>query len=193
MLWLAAAAVSVSAQTNSWELSQPGAKLLMGIDGKSLRESAVGQSIREEMKKIPSPASGVPSPLQAPMQAMAEGLIDQVDRVYASSSGGAPAVFAASSANKAPFVLIVEGRFPMEQLQPFLRETPRRYRDADVYRINPADVTTFAVIKADGDGSILLLGDEKSVLAAIDRRGGALVPASPLLRRAQKLAATHDF
>ena len=72
MLWLAAAAVSVSAQTNSWELSQPGAKLLMGIDGKSLRESAVGQSIREEMKKIPSPASGVPSPLQAPMQAMAE-------------------------------------------------------------------------------------------------------------------------
>jgi hypothetical protein len=90
-------------------------------------------------------------------------------------------------------VLVVEGRFPMEQLRPFLKETPRRYRDADVYRINPGDVTTFAVIQSESDGSILLLGDEKSVLAAIDRRGGALAPASPLLRRAQALAATHDF
>ncbi len=185
--------MSVTAQTNSWELSQPGAKLLMGIDVKSLRESAVGQSIREQMNKIPPPANGVQSPLQGPMQAMAAGLLDQVDRVFVSSSGGPPAVFAASTKNKAPFLLVVEGRFPMGELQPFLKGTPRRYRDADVYRLNPTDVTTFAFIKGEADSSTLLLGDEKSVLAAIGRRGGALVPASALLRRAQALAATHDF
>jgi hypothetical protein len=193
MLFLALAAGSVTAQTNSWELSQPGAKLLMGVDVKSLRESAVGQSIREQMNKIPPPANGVQSPLQGPMQAMALGLLDQVDRVYVSSLGNPSAVFAASTKNKAPFLLVVEGRFPMGQLQPFLKGTPRRVQDADVYRINPTDVTTVAFIKGAVDSSTLLLGDEKSVIAAIGRHGGALVPASALLRRAQTLAATHDF
>jgi hypothetical protein len=193
MLFLAAAAASVTAQTNSWELSQPGAKLLMGVDVKSLRESAVGQSIREQMNKIPPAASGVQSPLQGPMQAMALGLLDQVDRVFVSSSGGPPAVFAASTKNKAPFLLVVEGRFPMGELQPFLKGTARRVQDADVYRLNPTDVTTVAFIKGQADSSTVLLGDEKSVLAAIGRRGGALVPASALLKRAQTLAATHDF
>ena len=194
MLFLAAVAVSVTAQTNSWELSQPGAKLLLGVDVKSLRESAVGQAIREQMKKTPPPANGVQSPLQGPMQAMAAGLLDQIDRIFVSSSGGPPAVFAATSKNKAPFLLAVEGRFPMGELQPFLKgKTPRRYRDADVYRLNPTDVTTFAFIKGAADSSTLLLGDEKSILTAIDRRGGALVPAAALLRRAQALAATHGF
>jgi len=193
MLFLAVAAVSVTAQTNSWELSQPGAKLLMGIDVKSLRESAVGQSIREQMNKIPAGASGVQSPLQGPMQAMALGFLDQIDRVYASSPGSLTAVGTAGAKNKPPFLLVVEGSFPMGELQPFLKGTPRRYRDADVYRLNPTDVTTVAFIKGAADSSTLLLGDEKSVLAAIGRRGGALVPASALLKRAQALAATHDF
>jgi len=193
MLFLAAVAVSVTAQTNSWELSQPGAKLLMGVDVKSLRESAVGQSIREQMKNAPPPANGVQSSLQGPMQAMALGFLDQIDRVYASSLGNPSTVFAASAKNKAPFLLVVEGYFPMGELQPFLKGTPRRYRDADVYRLNPTDVTTVAFIKEDAGTSTLLLGDETSVLAAIGRRGGALVAASPLLRRAQTLAATHDF
>jgi hypothetical protein len=192
-LVLIAAAVGVTAQTNSWELSQPGAKLLMGVDVKSLRESAVGQSIREQMKNTPPPANGVQSPLQGPMQAMALGLLDQVDRVYVSSLGNPSAVFAASTKNKAPFLLVVEGRFPMGELQPFLKGTPRRVQDADVYRLNPTDVTTVAFIKGEADSSTVLLGDEKSVLAAIGRRGGALVPPSALLRRAQTLAATHDF
>src|SRR5579863_3712684 len=134
MLLLAVAAVSVTAQTNSWELSQPGAKLLLGVDVKSFRESAVGKSIREQMKQIPPPANGVQSPLQGPMQAMAAGLLDQIDRIFVSSPGGPPAVFAATSKNKAPFLLAVEGRFPMGELQPFLKgKTARRYRDADVY------------------------------------------------------------
>lgn len=193
LLIFATAAASAAAQTNSWELSQPGAKLLMGVDVKSMRESAVGQAIREEMNKVPPQANGVQSPLQGQMQAMAAGVLDQIDRVFVLSSGGPPAVFAATTKNKAPFLLVVEGRFPMAQLKPFLKGTPRRVRDADVYRLNPADVTTFAFIKGEADKTMLLLGDETSVLAAIGRRGGALAPASPLLKRAQALAATHDF
>ena len=81
----------------------------------------------------------------------------------------------------------------MGELQPFLKGTARRVQDADVYRLNPTDVTTVAFIKGQADSSTVLLGDEKSVLAAIGRRGGALVPASALLKRAQTLAATHDF
>jgi hypothetical protein len=127
------------------------------------------------------------------MQAMALGFLDQIDRVYVSSLGNPTTVFASSAKNKAPFLLVVEGHFPMAQLQPFLKGTPRRYREADVYRLNPTDVTTVAFVKGAADSSNLLLGDEKSVLAAIDRRGGALVPASALLRRARTLAATHDF
>jgi hypothetical protein len=127
------------------------------------------------------------------MQAMALGFVDQVDRVFVSSMGNPSAVLAASTKNKAPFLLVVEGRFPMGQLQPFLKGTPRRYRDADVYRLNPTDVTTVAFIKGEADSSTLLLGDETSVLAAIVRRGAALAPASALLRRAQTLAGTHDF
>src|SRR5437868_628348 len=113
MLLLAAAAVSATAQTGAWELSQPGAKLLIGIDVKSLRESAVGHSIREQMNKIPPPANGLQSPLQGPMQAMALGFLDRIDRVFVSSLGNPSTVFAASTTNKAPFLLVVEGRFPM--------------------------------------------------------------------------------
>lgn len=193
MLFLAVAAASVTAQTNSWELSQPGAKLLMGIDVKSLRESAVGQSIREQMNKIPTAASGVQSPLQGPMRAMALGLLDQIDRVFVSSPANPSTVGAAGKKTNPPFLLVVEGRFPMEELKFFLKGTPRRYRDADVYRTTQTDTTSFAFIKGEADGSTLLLGDEKSILAAIVRRGGALAPASALLRRAQTLAATHDF
>src|SRR5947199_9929842 len=87
MLLLAVTAAAVTAQTNSWELSQPGAKLLMGVDVKSLRESAVGKAIREQMNKTPSAPSGAQSPLQGPMQAMALGFLDQIDRVYVSSLG----------------------------------------------------------------------------------------------------------
>ena len=49
MVLLLAATLSATAQTNAWELGHPDAKLLMGIDLKSLRESSVGKSIREQM------------------------------------------------------------------------------------------------------------------------------------------------
>jgi hypothetical protein len=193
MVLLLAAALNATAQTNAWELGHPDAKLLMGIDLKSLRESSVGQSIREQMHTQPA-ATAAPSPLQASFQAMALGILDQIDRVFLSS----PANAAPGAKNNPPFLLVVEGRFPMAQLKPFLQGPSRPYRGAQVYRTSKPDTTKTNIAKADTtsvallDEGTLLLGDEKSVLAALDRRGRAL-PPSALLARAQALASTHDF
>jgi hypothetical protein len=191
--------LSASEQTDAWELGHPDAKLLMGVDLKSLRESSVGQSIREQMLHAQPAATGAaPSPFQASFQAMAFGILDQIDRVFLSS----PANAAAGAKNNPPFLLVVEGRFPMAQLAPFLQGPSRAYRGAQVYRTTrdtgktttvktnttPINPTSVALL----DGGTLLLGDEKSVLAALDRRGRAL-PSSALLARAQSLASTHDF
>ena len=195
-LVLAAAGVSVTGADEFLGAEPAGRETADGSRRQELaRVGPPANRFGEQMNKIPPPVNGVQSPLLGPMQAMAAGLLDQIDRVFVSSSGGPPAVFAASTKNKAPFLLAVEGRFPIGELQPFLKgKTPRRYRDADVYRLNPTDVTTFAFIKGEADSSTLLLGDEKSILAAIDRRGGVLVPVSALLvARPSALAATHDF
>ena len=199
MVSLLAAALGARAETNAWELGHPDAKLLMGVDLKSLRESSVGQTIRQQMHAQPA-ATAAPSPFQASFQAMALGILDQIDRVFLSS----PANAALGAKNNPPFLLVVEGRFPMEQLKPFLQGAARQYRGAQVYRTSKPDTTKSAAIKVATakpdttsvallDGGTLLLGDEKSVLAALDRRGGALPPASALLARAQALASTHDF
>lgn len=180
LLLLAAGAVIAAAQTNAWEFGHPDAKLLMGVDLQSLRESAVGESIRQQMKMQPA-ATG----MQGPIQAMALGLLEQIDHVFLSS----PANMSAGAKTNPPFLLAVQGRLPMSELQAFLKETPRKYRGADVYRTSKTATTSLAIL----DGGTLLLGDEKSVLAAIDRRGRALLPASALLGRAKALAATHDF
>ena len=198
MVLMLAAALSATAQTNAWELGHPDAKLLMGIDLKSLRESTVGQSIREQMHAKPA-AIATPSPFQASFQAMAFGILDQIDRVFLSS----PANAAVGAKNNPPFLLVVEGRLPMAQMKLFLQGTARPYRGVQVYRTTrdtiktsspktnttQMDTTSVAVL----DDGTLLLGDEKSILAALDRRGRALPPASALLARAQELASTHDF
>ena len=194
LVLLLAVTRSAFAQTNAWELGHPDAKLLVGVDLKSLRESSVGQSIREQMHAQPA-ATAAPSPLQASFQAMAFGILDQIDRVFLSS----PANTAPGAKNNPPFLLVVEGRFPMAQLKPFLQGPARPYRGAQVYRTSKTDSTKTNLTKTDTtsvailDEGTLLLGDEKSVLAALDRRGRALAPASTLLARAQVLAFTHDF
>ena len=175
-------AATAAAQTNTWELGHPDAKLLLGIDLKAIRESAAWQVFSDQRKAQAPPAAAQP-PLQATMQNMALGIFNQVDRIFLSSPGN-PTVNAKTTA---PFLVAVAGKFPLEALKPFTQTAPRRYRTADLYRTTKTDTTTLAVM----DG-LVLLGDEKSVLSALDRRGHALPPASKLLARAKALAATHD-
>jgi hypothetical protein len=175
-------AATAAAQTNTWELGHPDAKLMLGIDLKAFRESEAWKIFSDETKAQAPPAAAQP-PLQATMQNMAMGIFSQIDHIFVSSPGN-PTLNAKTNA---PFLLAVEGKFPLDQLKPFQQSAPRRYRTADLYRTTKTDTTTLAVM----DG-LLLVGDEKSVLAALDRRGHALPPASKLLARAKALAATHD-
>ena len=147
---------------------------MLGIDVKSMRESAAWRVFSDQTKTRP-PASGI--------QAMGMGILEQVNHIFLSSPGN-PTL---NSKTTAPFLLAVEGKFPLEALKAFQQSAPRRYRAADLYRTTKTDTTTLAVM----DG-LLLLGDEKSVVAAIDRRGRALPPASKLLARAKALASTND-
>ena len=179
---LLAFAATAAAETNTWELGHPDAKLMLGIDLKTIRESDAWKVFSDQRKAQAQPAAAQP-PLQATMQNMAMDIFSQVDRIFVSSPGN-PTL---NSKTTAPFLLAVEGKFPLEALKQFQQSAPRRYRTADLYRTTKTDTTTLAVM----DG-LLLLGDEKSVLSALDRRGRALPPASKLLARAKTLAATHD-
>ncbi|HSR07412.1 MAG TPA: hypothetical protein VLM42_09690 [Bryobacteraceae bacterium] len=172
-------AATAAAQTSTWELGHPDAKLLLGIDVKSIRESDAWRVFNDPTK---APAFALQDSVQA-MQAMGMQILDQVNYIFVSS----PANMTANAKTKPPFLLAIEGKFPLDALKPFMQSAPRRYRTADLYRTTKTDTTTLAVM----DG-LLLLGDEKSVLSALDRRGHALPPASKLLARAKALAATHD-
>jgi hypothetical protein len=186
---LLAAAVVAAAQTNAWELGHPDAKLLLGIDLKSLRESAVGQSFRSQRAAL--------SPPMGPA-GMAFGFLEQIDRIFISSPAmSSPAVSlragkagspAASPKENPPFLLVVEGTMPIQQLLAFLPGTAHRYHMVDVYRGAKATDASIATL----DARTILIGDEKSVLAAIDRRGRGAPPASATLARARQLASTHD-
>ncbi|MDP8990671.1 MAG: hypothetical protein M3N41_11405 [Acidobacteriota bacterium] len=176
-------ATTAAAQTNNWELGHPDAKLLLGIDVKSIRQSAAWQIFSDQTKAQAPPAVAQP-PLQATMQNMAQGIFSQIDRIFVSSPGN-PALNAKTNA---PFLLAIEGKLPLDALKPFMQSPAKRYRTADLYRTTKTDTTTLAVL----DG-LLLLGDEKSVLSALDRRGHGLLTPSKTLARAKALAATHDF
>ncbi|MDP9114311.1 MAG: hypothetical protein M3O20_11605 [Acidobacteriota bacterium] len=177
---LALFTATAAAETNTWELGHPDAKLMLGIDVKSIRESDAWKLFSAQTKPPTPPAQ---PPVEA-MQAMGKQILDQVNYILVSSPGN-PAL---NTKTNAPFLLAIEGKFPLEALQAFQQSAPRRYRTADLYRTTKTDTNTLAVM----DG-LLLLGDEKSVVAALDRRGHALPPASKLLARAKALAATHDF
>jgi len=191
---LSAAAVGAAAQTNALELGHPDAKLLLGIDLKNLRESAAGQSFRSQM--------GAQSPQMGPA-AMALGFLEQIDRIFISSPALSPPAASArtisartsrtggAAANarvNPPFLLVVEGTMPIQQLLAFLPGTAHRYHMVDIYRGAKITDPSIAML----DSRTILMGDEKSVLAAIDRRGQNAPPASAILARAQQLASTQD-
>ncbi len=173
-------AAAAAAQTNTWELGHPDAKLMLGIDVKSIRESDAWKLFSDQTKAPTPPAQ----PQVQAMQAMGKQILDQVNYILVSSPGN-PTL---NPKTNAPFLLAIEGKFPLEALQAFQQSAPRRYRTADLYRTTKTDTTTLAVM----DG-LLLLGDEKSVVGALDRRGHVLPPASKLLVRAKALATAHDL
>jgi hypothetical protein len=180
LLAMAAVGTAMAQSSTPWELGHPDAKLLMGIDVRSLRESPTGRSLEAQMSSQMQQAGPMAMGFMG-----AFNILNQIDRVFLSS----PANQTAGAKRNPPFLLVVEGRFPPDQLRPFLRGTVRHYRTTDVYRTSQTDTTSIALL----DAQTIVLGDEKSVLAAIDRRGRTSPATSPILTRAQQMASTHDF
>ncbi len=178
------AAVSATAQTDTWDLGHPDAKLMMGINLKNLRASALGEAFRSQMRS---------QPLQMGQAGMALGFLEQIDRVFISSPALSklPTKLAGKGAPREnpPFLVIVEGTLPVQQLLAFLPGSLQRYRTVDVFRgAKPTD-PSIAML----DTRTTVLGDNKSVLAAIDRRAHTVQAESTTLARARQLASTHDF
>ena len=178
----------------AWELAQPDAKVLLGVDVRGLRNSSLADSLPPETR----------SQMQAPLAMFhvpGIELLDDIDSVFLSSTGtpaapaaGAPkpgtvgaAVGGAPKAS-APFLLALSGTFPDEHLRPLLKGVHPSYRGINVYRGGGADSTSIAVL----DEHTILLGDDKSIFRAIDRRTGAAQAEGPLVARARELAASND-
>lgn len=182
-------ATGATAQTNTWDLGHPDAKLLIGINLKNLRESELGQMFRAQMNARSAPMGPA---------GMAMGFLEQIDRVFISSpalsspSNSAPRLKTGAKAaprQDPPFLVIVEGALPVQQLLAFLPGSSHPYHSVDVFQgVKPTD-PSIAML----DTRTVVLGDNKSVLAAIDRRDHSAASESATLARARQLASTHDF
>jgi hypothetical protein len=188
---------ALSAQTSapSWELADPNAKVLIGIDVRGVRESQVGKSLTSQME-----AQGTAAPVM-PFKIPGIELLSDIDSVFISSTGEVPVAkpvvkkTAASTASKAaasknpPFLIVLKGTFPDDHLRPLLEGKHPSYKAVNIYGGTGTDASNLAVL----DEHTVIFGDENSIRAAIDRKATKPAALSPVFARAKELAASDDF
>src|SRR5690242_16296879 len=195
-----AAALAAQSYPSAWNLAQPDAKALIGIDVRGLRQSPAAGSMGSSFDASTLGMFHFPG---------AEILTD-IDQVFISSPGVKPAgVKAAPGAGartgggaspagaiksgvqtpkvneNPPFLIVLTGHFPPAHLASLTQGTHHLYHTINVYSVSDDHKTAFAAL----DSQTLLLGDEPSVRDAIDRRGQPPVNLNPLLVRAAAMAA----
>ncbi|MEQ1886073.1 MAG: hypothetical protein ABL967_13500 [Bryobacteraceae bacterium] len=183
----------LSAQSNvpAWQLADPDAKVLIGIDVRSIRNSAIGKSVSSQMAGKPSPVAAMPFRIPG-ME-----LLDDIDSVFVASTGApastnppaakpAPGSAKPAAANNPPFLLVVQGNFPMEHLQPLLSGKHPSYKAFNIYGSNGSNLAVM-------DEHTLVFGDPKSIRGAIDRKAAKPAALSSIYARAQELAAANDL
>lgn len=184
-------ALSAQTSTPAWELANPNAKILVGIDVRGLRESEVGKSFSARMD-----AKGSPTPA-LPFRVPGMELLTDIDSVFLSSTGEIPkttpakpgASSQAAASKNPPFLIVLKGTFPDEHLRPLLAGKHPSYKAVNIYGASGAGSGNLAVL----DEHTVIFGDEKSIHFAIDRKGTAVAHAlSPAFVRAQELAASND-
>jgi hypothetical protein len=130
-------------------------------------------------------------------------LLDDIDSVFLSSTGdlsaaskpAAPkagtvaAASASSQKTNTPFLLALIGTFPDGHLRPLLKGLHPSYKGINVYRGTGADPTSIAIL----DEHTVLMGDDKSIYRAIDRKMAGVPAQGPLIARARELAASNDI
>jgi hypothetical protein len=182
---LSAQTGGTQANATPWELADPNAKVLIGIDVRGLRESDIGKSISAQMDRE---TATPPIPFKIP----GIELLSDIDSVFISSTGELPAKKPAApktaASNTPPFLLVASGTFPDDHLRSLLAGKHPSYKAFNIY--GSANGANIAVL----DEHTIVFGDTKSIRAAIDRRGLKTVAAvTPVFERAKELAATNDF
>jgi len=184
-----AAAQSSASWPKAWNLAHPNATALIGIDVRGIRDSALGESLKNQFKDS---ASSLPA-MQGDRIPAIKDFLSNIDSVFISSPGSPkPSATAAKpgGAYKNPaFLCVVSGHFLAAQLGLFLQGQRQTYNTVDIYRPEPKNDTSLALL----DENTLLLGDAASLRAAIDRHTIATAAPAPLLARAAALAAANDI
>lgn len=185
----AAAAQSSASWPKAWNLAHPNATALIGIDVRGIRDSALGEALKNQFK---ASASSFPAMQGAQIPAIKD-FLSNIDSVLISSPGSprpsAAVAKPGSAAKNPPFLCVVSGHFLAAQLGLFLQGQRQTYNTVDIYRPEPKNDTSLALL----DENTLLLGDAASLRAAIDRHTIATAAPAPLLARAAALAAANDI
>jgi hypothetical protein len=163
-----------------WRYAHPEAKALIGVEWSRMVNSPFGERIRNEMKK-----TGV---------SMKDGLefLDDIERILISSPGNK----SGGANGQPPAVIAAQGRFDLDRLREVAKADGAlsvSYRSVELLipKERPASRMALALVNP----QTILLGDRKSVEAAIDLHAAAdpSLSATPLYRRAAELAATNDL
>src|ERR1700719_361981 len=180
MLSILLAPLVASAQTDPALLRfvPTGAKALISIDWKRVRQSQVGAMIREKWVD----GSAIPG----------VELLNDIDRVVISSQGRNPAD---ASAEDAPMLIVVGGHFDLAQVRGILGAQgakPQMFNNVQVYRPqgNSGKEMAFVLL----DAQTILIGDPHSVFGSLERTTFPMPApdANSLLARAAQLDTSYD-
>jgi hypothetical protein len=179
--WLLLVAPAVaSAQTDPalWRFIQPNAKAIISIDWKHVRQSHIGTMLREKWVDTNSTIPGVE-------------FLNDVDRFLISSGGQN----ADDETSEPPVLIVVRGHFDLPRVRKLLvthGAKAQAFNSVQVYRPQGKNSKDMAFVLL--DAQTILIGDARSVFAAVDRN--ALPPSPtdsvPVLARAAAMDASYE-
>jgi hypothetical protein len=161
-----------------WKFIQPNAKAIISIDWKQVRQSHVGTMLREKWVDTNSAIPGVE-------------FLNDVDRFLISSGGQIDT----DETSEPPVLIVVRGHFDLPRVRKLLvthGAKAQAFNSVQVYRPQGKNSKDMAFVLL--DAQTILIGDARSVFAAVDRNA-LQTPASdanPVLARAAVMDATYE-
>lgn len=166
------------AEPTLWRYSRPDAEMLVGLNWKRLSQTEPGKMLQEQLQQ-----AGIASGDDAQT-------LNSIDQVLISS-------MAPSSSQKSdpPTLITIKGRFNLHKLRQLAlakKATIRPYQSVEV--ITPAKAQAGDLHIALISGETIVMGDRKSLIAAIDAAREATPHGGNMLyTRAIELTSRHDL
>jgi hypothetical protein len=174
--------LSVQGQTDPrlWRYLHPDAKAVIGVDWVRFQQSVVWTMLQDKLGTMPIPALGLP-------------FVKDIDRILLSSPGSAEGAVEGKAG--APILIAVRGHFPPDSVHKALVEQGAKkqiYGKFAIYRPQAKGGSQdFGFVMP--DPQTVLIGDIRSLCAALDRSEFTPVTPGPVLARAAVLDASNDF